>query len=61
MKPLQNLFKLAIFSNYWGKMGGVDTWQISIKGMPDAKLLEFLKKNAISLKVEEARKVVELI
>ncbi len=42
-------------------MGGVDTEQIGIKGMPDARLQEFLKKNAISLKVEEARKVVELI
>ncbi len=42
-------------------MGGVDVDFIDIKGMPDKGLSEFLRKNAISLSVFEARKVVELI
>lgn len=42
-------------------MGGVDVELVGIKGMPDGKLQEFLKKNAISLTISEARKVVELI
>ncbi len=42
-------------------MGGVDVDLVDIKGMPDAALKEFLRKNAISLTVFEARKVVELV
>ncbi len=42
-------------------MGGVDVESVDIKGMPDESLKEFLRKNAISLSVFEARKVVELI
>ncbi len=42
-------------------MGGVDADLIGIKGMADNALKEFLKKNAISLSIYEARKVAELI
>ncbi len=42
-------------------MGDVDVDLIDIKSMSDTSLQEFLKKNAISLSVFEARKVVELI
>jgi len=42
-------------------MGGVGVDLIDIKGMSDDALKEFLRKNAISLTVFEARKVVELI
>ncbi len=42
-------------------MGVVDVDLVDIKGMPDEALREFLSKNAISLSVFEARKVVELI
>ncbi len=42
-------------------MGGVDVDLVDIKGMPDNALKEFLRKNAVSLSVFEARKVVELI
>jgi len=42
-------------------MGGVDTELIGINGMPDAALQDFLRKNAISLSVYEARKITELI
>jgi len=42
-------------------MGGVNIDLIDIKGMHDKQLSEFLRKNAISLSVFEARRVVELI
>lgn len=42
-------------------MGGVNTELIDLIGMPDIALKDFLKKNAISLKVDEARKIVDLI
>ncbi|MBI4452953.1 phosphoribosylformylglycinamidine synthase subunit PurL [Candidatus Woesearchaeota archaeon] len=42
-------------------MGAVDVDLIDVKGMPDSQLSEFLKKNAISLSIFEARRVVELI
>jgi len=42
-------------------MGAVDVELIGIKEMPDSQLQEFLKKNAIALKIIEARKIVELI
>src|SRR3989339_591516 len=42
-------------------MGDVDVELIDIKSMSDTALQDFLKKNAISLNVFEARKVVELI
>jgi phosphoribosylformylglycinamidine (FGAM) synthase-like enzyme len=42
-------------------MGGVDTELIDIQGMSDNNLQQFLRKNAVSLKVEEARKIIELI
>ena len=42
-------------------MGAVDVELIDIKSMSDATLKDFLRKNAISLSIFEARKVVELI
>lgn len=42
-------------------MGGAEADFIDVKGMPDGALQEFLKKNAISLSVFEAKKVVELV
>ena len=42
-------------------MGDVDADLIGIKGMPDKELSEFLRKNAVSLSVFEARKVAELL
>ena len=42
-------------------MGGVDADLIDINGMPDKALQEFLRKNAISLSIFEARRVAELI
>ncbi len=42
-------------------MGGVDTELVDIKGMTDERLQEFLNKNAISLKISEAKKITELI
>jgi len=42
-------------------MGGVDTELIDIEAMSDENLQNFLRKNAISLTVEEARKITELI
>ncbi|MBI2651568.1 phosphoribosylformylglycinamidine synthase subunit PurL [Candidatus Woesearchaeota archaeon] len=42
-------------------MGDVDTDLIDIKGMEDANLSAFLRKNAISLTISEAKKIVELI
>ena len=42
-------------------MGGVDVDLIDLKGMPDKALQDFLRKNAISLSLFEARKIVELI
>ncbi len=42
-------------------MGGVDTDLIDIKGMPDNVLQEFLKRNAVSMSVFEARKIAELV
>ncbi|MBI2654736.1 phosphoribosylformylglycinamidine synthase subunit PurL [Candidatus Woesearchaeota archaeon] len=42
-------------------MGGVEVDLVDIKVMSDKALKEFLRKNAISLTVYEARKVVELI
>ena len=42
-------------------MGGVDVELIDVKGISDSQLSDLLKKNAISLSIFEARKVVELI
>jgi phosphoribosylformylglycinamidine synthase len=42
-------------------MGGVEVDLIDIKGMPDSALKEFLRKNAVSLNVFEARRAVELL
>jgi phosphoribosylformylglycinamidine synthase subunit PurL len=42
-------------------MGNVDVELIDVKGMSDKELLKFMKDNAISLKVFEAKKIVELI
>ena len=42
-------------------MGGVDVDLIDIKNFSDENMENFLKENAISLSVFEARKVVELI
>ncbi|MFH0868574.1 MAG: phosphoribosylformylglycinamidine synthase subunit PurL, partial [Candidatus Woesearchaeota archaeon] len=42
-------------------MGGVNTELIDIISMSDIALKDFLRKNAISLKVDEARKIVDLI
>lgn len=42
-------------------MGNVDVELINVSGMSDEGLLKFMKDNAISLKVSEARKIVELI
>jgi phosphoribosylformylglycinamidine synthase len=42
-------------------MGVVDVETVKIDKMSDAMLSDFLKKNAIALKVEEARKVAALI
>src|SRR3989344_6962920 len=42
-------------------MGGVDIELVDIKGMSDNALKDFLRKNAVSLSVFEARKIVELI
>jgi len=42
-------------------MGVVDVDLINIKGMSDNALKDFLRKNAVSLNVFEARKIVELI
>ena len=39
----------------------VDVELIDIKGMPDASLKRFMQENAISLKNEEARRIVKLI
>ncbi len=50
-----------MLTSFCDKMGGVDIGLVDIKSMADEKLQNFLKKNAISLTVPEARKVVELI
>src|SRR3989338_1849321 len=42
-------------------MGGADSPLIDIGIMPDNELKDFLKKNAISLTLHEARKITELI
>ncbi|MAG60924.1 phosphoribosylformylglycinamidine synthase [archaeon] len=42
-------------------MGVVDTELINIKGMNDNALNNFMQKNAVSLKTNEARKIVKLI
>ncbi len=42
-------------------MGGVNTELIDIIGMSDSQIQEFIRKNALALKVDEARKIVELI
>src|SRR3989338_4364023 len=42
-------------------MGGVSVDLIDIKGMSGTQISEFLRKNAISLSVFEAKKVVQLI
>ena len=39
----------------------VDSELAEIKGMNDKELLDFMRENAISLKINEARRVVELI
>src|SRR3989338_8308540 len=42
-------------------MGVVDVSVVDINGMPDAALKDFLRKNALSLSVFEARRVAELL
>ena len=42
-------------------MGGVDAKLIDIEAMSDSELQDFLKKNAISLKSDEAKRIVDLI
>ena len=42
-------------------MGAVDVDTINIKGMSDSQLSAFLKKNAISLSLYEAKRAAELI
>src|SRR3989338_4290136 len=42
-------------------MGKVDADLVNISSMPDAEIASYLRKNAISLKVDEAKKVVQLI
>ena len=42
-------------------MGGANTELIDIEGMSDTALKDFLRKNAISLTIEETRKIVDLI
>ena len=42
-------------------MGGVESQLIDIMGMLDIALQDFLRKNAISLSVSEARKITDLI
>jgi phosphoribosylformylglycinamidine synthase II len=42
-------------------MGGLNTELIDIMGMSDAQIQDFLRKNALALKVDEARKIVDLI
>lgn len=42
-------------------MGGADTELVDVKGMPDEAIKDFLRKNAISLAVSEAKKITELI
>ncbi|MBL7056261.1 phosphoribosylformylglycinamidine synthase subunit PurL [Candidatus Woesearchaeota archaeon] len=42
-------------------MGKVDVDLVYVSSMSDAALKKFMQKNAISLKVEEARKIVKLI
>ena len=43
------------------QVGRTDSELILISGMDDAQLLDFMKKNAISLKVDEARRAAGLI
>jgi phosphoribosylformylglycinamidine synthase subunit PurL len=42
-------------------MGGVEVKQIDIKGMGDIELTAYMKENAVSLSIFEARKIVELL
>ena len=42
-------------------MGNVDVELIDVTDMSDPELDKFMKDNAISLKISEARKIVELI
>jgi len=42
-------------------MGGVDSDLIDVESMSDANVQDFLKKNAISLTISEARRIIELI
>ena len=42
-------------------MGGVNTELIDVIGMSDQAIQDFLRKNALALKVDEARKITELI
>src|SRR3989338_1150393 len=43
------------------KMGMVDSGLVDIIGMDDKTLQKFMRENAISLKNEEARRIVKLI
>ena len=43
------------------KLGNVDESFIEISGMSDKELQNFMQKNAISLKTDEAKKIVKLI
>ncbi len=42
-------------------MGGVEIDTVDIKGMSDDDVRQFLKNNAMSLKINEARKIVDLL
>lgn len=42
-------------------MGDVDVETIDVKGMSDKELKSFMSKNAISLKISEAKKLVDLL
>ena len=42
-------------------MGGVEVEQVGIHAMSDGEISAFLKKNSLALKVEECRKIVELL
>jgi phosphoribosylformylglycinamidine synthase II len=42
-------------------MGAVDIETIPIKDMTDSEITEFIKKNSLALKVEECRRIAELI
>ncbi len=42
-------------------MGGVDIESVPISNMPDSKIKDFIRKNSLALKIDECRKIAELI